>query len=85
MLIFIFSLFCILFIFLLVFIMSYSSDINSIFLIDVVDSLVQQLFRLTHVDELEVVVSRNVGAKSLKGLKKKKFNCQKKWKMQWLH
>ena len=51
--------------------MSYSSDIDSIFSIDVVDSLAQQLFRLTHVDELEVVISRNLGTKSLKGLKKK--------------
>ena len=50
--------------------MSYSSDINSIFAIDVVDSLAQQLFRLTHADELEVAISRNLRDKSLKGLKK---------------
>ena len=56
--------------FVLVFIMSYSSDINSIFSIDVVDSLAQQLFRLTHADELEVAMSRNLISKSLKGLKK---------------
>ena len=35
-----------------------------------VDSLVQQLFRLTHADEVEVAISRNLREKSLKGLKK---------------
>ena len=41
--------------------MSYSSDLNSIFSIDVVDSLAQQMFKLTSTDELEIVVSRHLG------------------------
>ena len=41
--------------------MSYSSDVNFVFSNDVVDSLVQQMFKLTGTDELEIAISRHLG------------------------
>ena len=50
--------------------MSYSIDVNFFFSIDVVDSLVQQMFKLIGTDELEIAISRHLKAKSIKLLKK---------------
>ena len=50
--------------------MRYLSDLNSIFSIDVVDSLAQQIFELTGEYEYELTISRHVGARFIKGLKK---------------
>ena len=50
--------------------MSYLNDVNSVFSIDVVYSLAQQIFNLIGTVELEIAISRHLGAKSIKGLKK---------------
>ena len=50
--------------------MAKSSDSTFSKPIDVVDSLAQQIFELTSKDELEVAISKHLGAKTIKRLNK---------------